>query len=130
MKILLATSYDYPHLGGLSTHLATLKTGLENRGHTVDIVSFSDVPAWKRNLIARGPAFILNKIKKGSGYVWTLQRRKEFIEKLVKERIGQDYDLVNAQDVFANGCPGFRHSNCQYGPWLFNIRKYFERLCG
>jgi glycogen(starch) synthase len=101
MKILLATSYDYPHLGGLSTHLATLKTGLENRGHTVDIVSFSDVPAWKRNFIARGPAFILNKIKKGSGYVWSLQRRKEFIEKLVKERIGQDYDLVNAQDVFA-----------------------------
>lgn len=101
MKILLATSYDYPHLGGLSTHLATLKTGLEHRGHTVDIVSFSDVPAWKRNLIARGPAFILNKIKKGSGYVWTLQRRKEFIEKLVKERIGTDYDLVNAQDVFA-----------------------------
>lgn len=101
MKILLATSYDYPHLGGLSTHLATLKTGLEHRGHTVDIVSFSDVPAWKRNLVARGPAFILNKIKKGSGYVWTLQRRKEFIEKLVKERIGTDYDLVNAQDVFA-----------------------------
>ncbi len=101
MKILLATSYDYPHLGGLSTHLATLKTGLENRGHTVDIVSFTDVPAWKRNLIARGPAFILNKIRKGSGYVWTLQRRKEFIEKLVKERIGTGYDLVNAQDVFA-----------------------------
>jgi len=101
MKILLATSYDYPHLGGLSTHLTTLKSGLENRGHTVDIVSFSDVPAWKRNLVARGPAFILNKIKKGSGYVWTLQRRKEFIEKLVKERIGTDYDLVNAQDVFA-----------------------------
>lgn len=101
MKILLATSYDYPHLGGLSTHLATLKTGLENRGHQVDIVSFSDVPVWKRQFIARGPAFILNKVKKGSGYVWSLQRRKEFIEKLVKERIGSDYDLVNAQDVFA-----------------------------
>jgi glycosyltransferase involved in cell wall biosynthesis len=87
------------HLGGLSTHLATLKTGLENRGHTVDIVSFSDVPAWKRNLIARGPAFILNKIKKGPG-VWTLQRQKSLSRNLLKT-IGQDYDLVNAQDVFA-----------------------------
>ncbi|WP_075617250.1 glycosyltransferase family 4 protein [Paenisporosarcina indica] len=101
MKILLVTSYDYPHLGGLSTHLATLQAGLEHRGHTVDIVSFSDVPSWKRNLIARGPAFILNKVKKGSGYVWSLKRRKDFLKNLVTKRISGDYDIINAQDVFA-----------------------------
>jgi len=101
MKILLVTSYDYPHLGGLSTHLATLQSGLEHRGHTVDIVSFSDVPSWKRNLIARGPAFILNKVKKGSGYVWSLKRRKDFLKNLVAKRISGDYDIINAQDVFA-----------------------------
>lgn len=101
MKILLVTSYDYPHLGGLSTHMTTLKTGLENRGHMVDTLSFSDVPEWKRNFIARGPAFVLNKVKKGSGYVWTLNRRKEFLEKLVKEHMSEKYDVINAQDVFA-----------------------------
>lgn len=101
MKILLATSYDYPHLGGLSTHMATLQKGLEERGHTVDIISFSDTPKWKRDFIARGPSFLLNKVKKGSGYVWTLKRRKDFLEQLVKERISKNYDVINAQDVFA-----------------------------
>lgn len=101
MKILLATSYDYPHLGGLSTHMATLKTGLENRGHSVDIISFSNISSWKRNVIARGPAFLLNKVQKGSGYVWTLKRRKDFLEQLVKERISNNYDVINAQDVYA-----------------------------
>lgn len=100
MKILLTTAYDYPHLGGLSTHLTTLKSGLESRGHQVDILSFTDVPKWKRTFIARGPAFILNKIKKGSGYVWTLKRRKDFIEELVKARVNNGYDIINAQDVY------------------------------
>ena len=41
MKILMATAYDYPHIGGLSTHVSTLKAGLESRGHEVDVLSFS-----------------------------------------------------------------------------------------
>lgn len=101
LKILLATAYDYPHLGGLSVHLTTLKSGLESRGHSVDIVSFSDVPKWKRDGIVRGPAFVLNKMKKGSGYVWTLNRRKDELESLIKEKVkGGDYDLINAQDAY------------------------------
>lgn len=101
MKILLATAYDYPHLGGLSVHLTTLKAGLESRGHDVDIVSFSDVPKWKRDGVVRGPAFVLNKMKKGSGYVWTLKRRKDELESLIKEKVsGGGYDIINAQDAY------------------------------
>ena len=101
MKILLVTSYDYPHLGGLSTHMTTLQSGLEARGHTVDTLSFSDVPKWKRDLIARGPSFILNKISLGAGYVWTLERRRGFLEKMLREDKYKEYDVINAQDVFA-----------------------------
>ncbi|MFC4410011.1 glycosyltransferase family 4 protein [Chungangia koreensis] len=101
MKILLATSYDYPHLGGLSTHMTTLKTGLESRGHTVDTLSFTDVPKWKQYLIARGPSFILNKISKGAGYHWTLERRQKFLENMLSQEKYKQYDIVNAQDVFA-----------------------------
>lgn len=101
MKILLATAYDYPHLGGLSVHLTTLKAGLESRGHEVKIVSFSDVPKWKRDGVVRGPAFILNKVKKGSGYVWTLKRRKDELKALIKDEAANGgYDLINAQDVY------------------------------
>ncbi|MEM1502813.1 glycosyltransferase family 4 protein [Domibacillus sp. 8LH] len=101
MKILLATSYDYPHLGGLSTHMATLKVGLEARGHEVDTLSFSDVPKWKRDFIARGPSFLLNKASLGAGYVWTLERRQAFLEEMLKRPDCPKYDIVNAQDVFA-----------------------------
>lgn len=101
MKILLATAYDYPHLGGLSVHLATLKAGLESRGHEVKIVSFSDVPRLKKEGVVRGPAFLLNKMKKGSGYVWTLKRRKEALEQLIKAEVADgSYDIINAQDVY------------------------------
>lgn len=101
MKILLATAYDYPHLGGLSVHLATLKAGLESRGHEVNIVSFTDVPKLKQDGVVRGPAFLLNKVKKGSGYVWTLKRRKDELEKLIKAEVADgSYDLINAQDVY------------------------------
>ena len=101
MKILLATVYDYPHLGGLSVHLTTLKAGLESRGHEVDVVSFTDVPKWKRDGIVRGPAFLLNKMKQGKGYVWTLKRRQDELAILIKDAVSKkDYDIINAQDVF------------------------------
>ena len=101
MKILLATVYDYPHLGGLSVHLTTLKAGLESRGHEVDVVSFTDVPKWKRDGIVRGPAFLLNKMKQGKGYVWTLKRRQDELAILIKEAVSKkEYDVINAQDVF------------------------------
>jgi glycosyltransferase involved in cell wall biosynthesis len=101
VKILLATAYDYPHLGGLSVHLTTLKSGLESRGHEVRIVSFTDVPKWKKEGVVRGPAFVLNKLKQGSGYVWSLKRRKEGLEAIIKAEVADgSYDLVNAQDVF------------------------------
>lgn len=101
MKILLATSYDYPHLGGLSTHMTTLKTGLENLGHTVETLSFSDVQKWRRDWIARAPSFVLNKTSLGAGYVWTLNRRQQFLEKMLKEDKYKSFDIINGQDVFA-----------------------------
>lgn len=101
MKILLVTSYDYPHLGGLSTHMTTLQSGLKARGNQVDTLSFSDVPKWKRDFIARGPSFVLNKVSLGAGYVWTLERRQGFLEQILREEKYKAYDIVNAQDVFA-----------------------------
>ena len=100
MKILLATAYDYPHAGGLSTHVTTLKAGLEELGHQVDILSFSNVPAWKRKALAQGPSFLLNKLKKGKGIVWTHKMRRKFLQGLIEANKQKNYDLINAQDPF------------------------------
>lgn len=39
MKILLATYWYLPHVGGVNTYLQVLKEGLEKRGHQVDILA-------------------------------------------------------------------------------------------
>lgn len=38
MNILLATYWILPHVGGVDTYLRTLKQGLEERGHQVDLL--------------------------------------------------------------------------------------------
>ncbi|WP_170008282.1 glycosyltransferase family 4 protein [Bacillus fonticola] len=102
MNILLATVFDYPHAGGLSTHVTTLKAGLEARGHVVDVVSISDVPKAQQYLFAKGPSFGLNKMKKGRGILWSRQARKNLLKAVILRKAKErQYDIVNAQDVFA-----------------------------
>lgn len=101
MKILLTTVFDYPHAGGLSTHVTTLKAGLEARGHEVDVLSISDVPGWQSKFIARGPSFVLNKVKKGKGIIWSRKARQNMLHTLIEKNKHKQYDIINAQDVFA-----------------------------
>ena len=44
---------------------------------------------------------MLNKFSLGAGYVWTLERRQKFLEQMLQNGAYSDYDIVNAQDVFA-----------------------------
>ncbi|OLN24134.1 glycosyl transferase family 1 [Domibacillus antri] len=101
MKILLATVYHYPHTGGLSVHVATLKAGLEARGHEVDILSFTDIPEFQQKAAVRGPGFLMNKVSKGKGFVFGLKQRKKMLQKLMEAQKAKNYDIVNAQEVYA-----------------------------
>lgn len=100
MKILIATAYDYPHAGGLSVHVATLKAGLEERGHEVDVLSFTDVPPIVRKVYAQGPSFFIQKIKKGQGILWSHRVRQRMLKSLIEKNKHKNYDLINAQDPF------------------------------
>ncbi|WP_108668929.1 glycosyltransferase family 4 protein [Peribacillus acanthi] len=100
MKILIATAYDYPHAGGLSTHVATLQAGLESMGHEVDVLSFSDVSPLSRKILAQGPSFLLNKMKKGKGIIWSHKMRQRFLKALIEKNKDKNYDIINAQDPF------------------------------
>jgi glycosyltransferase involved in cell wall biosynthesis len=101
MKILLTTVFDYPHAGGLSTHVTTLKAGLEARGHEVDVLSFSDISPLQQKLFAKGPSFVLNKLSKGSGIIWSHQVRQKMLYRLIQKHKAKGYDIINAQEVFA-----------------------------
>ncbi|TYO74329.1 glycosyltransferase family 4 protein [Rossellomorea marisflavi] len=100
MKILLSTIFEYPHEGGLSTHVATLKNGLEALGHQVDVLSFTDLNPLVRKAYAQAPGFIASKIKPGSGQLMNDQNRMTLIHKELNKLKGK-YDVVNTQDVYA-----------------------------
>ena len=110
MNILLATIFEYPHTGGLSTHMQTLKAGLEHWGHRVDTLSFSDLPLVTRKYFVQAPSFLLNQRRQGSGFVWSQRRRMAYLRTLIKQ-VKNRYDVVGAQDVYAalaaiqNNCP-------------------------
>lgn len=100
MKVLIATAYDYPHAGGLSVHVDTLKAGLESLGHEVDVLSFSDVSPVSRKILAQGPSYLLNKFKKGKGIIWSHKMRQRFLRVLFEKNKSKNYDIIHAQDPF------------------------------
>ena len=100
MKILLTTIHNYPHSGGLSSHVSTLKDGLEALGHDVDVFSFQKIPNWKTLIMVERPTYFLNRIRIGKGTLFGRKMRQQLFTKMLKKYGGQ-YDIVNAQDIFA-----------------------------
>lgn len=100
MNILITTIFSYPHEGGLSSHITTLKKGLKSRGHSVDILSFSQLPSFKKKLLAQAPGFLLNKVKHGSGQLFNDRQRLKLLTSSIKS-LKKKYDVINAQDIFA-----------------------------
>lgn len=100
MNILLTTIFEFPHTGGLSTHMQTLKKGLEHLGHHVDTLSFSNVPYIKRKGTVQAPSYLMNRFIQGKGFIWSQFRRQTLLEKMLETR-GATYDIISAQDIFS-----------------------------
>lgn len=100
MKILLTTIHNYPHSGGLSSHVTTLKAGLEALGHEVDVFSFQKIPNWKTLLLVERPTYLLNRIHVGKGTLFGRNMRQKLFANMLRRR-ASGYDIVNAQDIFA-----------------------------
>lgn len=102
MKVLLATVFEYPHTGGLSTHINMLSRSLTALGHQVDVISMSNLPSWAMYGLVKGPSYGLNKLRLGSGMVWSHRMRRKLLAKLIGQRLEEEhYDVINTQDVFA-----------------------------
>lgn len=114
MKILIASRFVYPNIGGVSTYISQLKEGLERKGHSVDILA--------RSSISR---FYLNDIDNWIDSTKFQQRLKLKIRENIKNLENIDpyfkqaeidqqifgdialsfglsrYDLIHAQDIYA-----------------------------
>jgi glycogen synthase len=100
MRVLLTTIFDYPHEGGLSTHMSTLKNGLEARGHQVDVLSFTELNPVIRKAYAQAPGYIASKFKRGAGQLMNDENRKTLIRKQI-EQMQDQYDVINSQDIYS-----------------------------
>lgn len=100
-RILIVSQYLYPHSGGISSHISTLKGELERRGFDVDVLSLSSLGILG-TVIIRGPSLVLNKIDNGLGFAYrypttiVLLGFTGFLMNLKNK-----YSLIHSHDVIA-----------------------------
>lgn len=99
MRILLVTGNLYPHGGGLSSHMELLRQGLEAGGHVVQIRSFGDFTPVQR-IVTRGPSWVLNRIRRGWGALWTAVWRIRFLASVLRP-LAHWAQVVHVQDPMA-----------------------------
>ncbi|MDA7027832.1 glycosyltransferase family 4 protein [Bacillus sp. CLL-7-23] len=118
MKILLATYWNIPHVGGVWTYMVQLKEKLESLGHDVDLLGFGEDnqvvhivnenrKVEKAQLLSLVNAKLENEkfpeIYKNHLVQYTEIQRYTF--ELAALHFGlEKYDLIHAQDVISSGC--------------------------
>ena len=99
-KILIISMDDYPHIGGKSTHMASLISGLEKLGYNVDVIA--------RNVISnsqikiRKTLLYYNKYLNLSKYLY-LRKKIEFdlLYSYLKKVDLEKYDAISCQDALS-----------------------------
>ncbi|PKR77787.1 glycosyltransferase family 1 protein [Halalkalibacillus sediminis] len=109
MKILLTTIFQYPHEGGMSTHISMLKKGLEKSGHQVTVLSSSDINKVIQTSI-KGCGYLMNRLSVGAGQLYGDLGRMNAL-KLALRKIAGSYDVINTQDIFATIAAQRIHDN-------------------
>ena len=119
MKILLATYWPIPHLGGVWGYMTQLKEKLQARGHEVDLLGYGDeagsfvhianknqslqtdklLPLVRKMLSAKDfPAIHDNALVKHTEF-------RRYAYELAVAYFGlESYDVINTQDVISTAC--------------------------
>lgn len=98
MKVLLATIFNYPHIGGLSSHIDMLSRELIANGHDADIVSYNDVIPWFESLAVEMSRNIGVVSEQNRYYIKSMKSMWLTVEERLRTRA---YDVINAQDPMA-----------------------------
>lgn len=106
LKILVLSFDKYPHIGGKSTHIYYLASGLKQIGHDAEVVSFSNIHKIIQLFFIRGPGYVLRKVPCW-GKTLSLFYTTFAIELILKQYLNNNidlcnYDIVSAQDIFAS----------------------------
>ncbi|TYP75668.1 glycosyltransferase family 4 protein [Paenibacillus methanolicus] len=103
MKFLLFTVFDFPHSGGMSTHMGLMRKGLTDRQNEVDTLSVSNLSILMRKIVLSLPCKLLNLINKDLGTLWVYGFTEVMLSILFFFSIlfRQKYNVINCQDILA-----------------------------
>jgi glycosyltransferase involved in cell wall biosynthesis len=105
LRILIATFWDYPHTGGLSNYITTLKAGLQDLGHKVDVISpnqFSadKVEALRETVVPQLKTLFQNRYGSYTSKIIQSCRLLYIYEQMLESINLEKYDILHAQDLF------------------------------
>jgi glycosyltransferase involved in cell wall biosynthesis len=111
MRILIATFWDYPNIGGLQNYITTLKAGLEDFGHSVDIIApnhFSKevTGRLRREFTEYFKQFYIKRYGHYSEKIVYNDCNLYIYEMMLKDMNLEQYDIFHAQDRFTANALG------------------------
>jgi glycogen synthase len=105
MKILITTFWEYPFIGGLQNYITSLKHGLENLGHSVDVIAPNHFPADEMEALRDSYSeqfsqFFLNRYGSCNPKILhNISKLYSYFMMLKDIDLGQ-YDIIHAQDRY------------------------------
>ena len=120
MRIVFATVFDYPHAGGLSTHVATLSRAMEQLGHEVTVVTPRRHAGLRLDVVGRAPSRLLQLLGGDRGVVWSHRVRLILLRESIAAQPRES--RIVAEDVLAALAARAAGRSC-----LLTVHGYFTR---
>src|SRR2546426_805208 len=107
MRVLLAFAGEYPHIGGISTHMQLIGKGLSELGHEVEYLSISSVNRITSLALIYGPAYLFGRVSPPLGLTYIATATKLLFSLMLRSRFQEKkYDFVNLHHVWCVRNPG------------------------
>lgn len=105
LRILITTFWDYPFVGGLQNYIAALKSGLEDLGHQVDVLSPNQFPRdevkkLRSEITENAKQFFTNRYGSYNQKILRNYCDLSVYEALAKSVDLGEYDIIHSQDRF------------------------------
>ncbi|HYF94805.1 MAG TPA: glycosyltransferase family 4 protein [Symbiobacteriaceae bacterium] len=122
MRILIASGFTHPQIGGVSSYLETLQAEGLAAGHSLDIVSASDIPRY-RTLMSKGLAAPKALVNRNAAWHQLNMDRVRSLALVIQRQLSrQSYDIVNAQCVWS--CAALTMAKVREIPVLLTLHGY------
>ncbi|WP_231507716.1 glycosyltransferase family 4 protein [Bacillus sp. UNC41MFS5] len=123
LNILITTFWEYPLIGGLQKYINTLKVGLENLGHSVDVIALNSFPSEEMKALRdryseEFKQFFLNRYGSyNEKIIHNISKLSSYYTMLKNFDLSQ-YDIIHAQDRYTANILGMLNQSFQK-PLLF-----------